>query len=127
MIEAGMKGIATCTVVESNTAAAVGSGLLPVFSTPSMIALMECAACDAIAAELEEGMTSVGTKLDVSHDAATPMGMEVRAEAELTKVEGRHLFFTVRSYDEAGLIGQGLHERFIVHVERFLQKTNAKK
>jgi len=127
MIETGMKGSAVCTVEESNTAAAVGSGLLPVFSTPSMIALMECAACDAIAAELEPGMTSVGTKLDVSHDAATPMGMEVRAEAELTKAEGRHLFFIVRAYDEAGLIGQGLHERFIVNAERFLQKTNAKK
>jgi len=127
MFEPGMKGTAVCTDEQSNTAAAVGSGLLPVFSTPSMIALMECAACDAIKDALEEGMTSVGTKLEITHDAATPMGMEVRAEAELTKAEGRHLYFKVAAFDGKDQIGQGLHERFVVNAERFLQKTNQKR
>lgn len=126
MLQAGLKGTSVRTVERRDSAAEVGSGLLLVFATPTMIAMMEQAACDAIAAELEEGMSSVGTKIDITHDAATPVGMEVRAEATLTAVDGRHLFFTVEAFDEKGPIGKGLHERFLVNSERFLNKTYEK-
>ena len=126
MLQPGLKGTAERTVERRDTAAEVGSGLLLVFSTPSMVALMEQAACDAIAAELEEGMTSVGTKLEITHDAATPVGMDVRAEAELLSVEGRKLSFSVTAFDEKGPIGKGRHERVIVNAERFLNRTYEK-
>ena len=123
----GNKGRAETVVTAENTAAAVGSGLVPVFATPYMIALMENAAVNAVQAHLEEGQGTVGTKLDVTHDAATPVGMKVWAEAELTAVEGKKLTFTVRAFDEAGPIGGGTHERFIITVDRFLAKAEAKK
>ena len=126
-ISVGCRGRAECTVTEENTAAAVGSGLVPVFATPYMIALMENAAVQALAPCLEEGEGSVGTRLEVTHDAATPVGMKVWAEAELTGVEGRKLTFTVRAYDEAGPIGGGTHERFIISVDRFLAKAQRRK
>ncbi|MEQ2455257.1 thioesterase family protein [Flavonifractor hominis] len=126
-ITVGSKGRAECVVTQETTAAAVGSGLLPVFATPQMIALMEGAAVDAVQAGLEEGQGTVGTHLDVSHDAATPIGMRVWAEAELTAVEGRKLTFAVTAFDEAGPIGKGVHERFIIQNDRFLSKTEAKK
>ena len=107
--------------------AAVGSGLLPVFATPQMIALMENAAVDATQASLEEGQGTVGTRLDVSHDAATPVGMQVWAEAEVTAVDGRKLTFAVTAYDEAGPIGKGTHERFIIQNDKFLAKAQGKK
>ena len=110
-----------------NTAAAVGSGSLPVFATPYMIALMENAACNAIADALEDGQSSVGTKLDVSHDAATPVGMHVTARAELIEVDRRRLVFRVTASDDAGPIGQGTHERFLIMAEKFLAKAEAKK
>ena len=123
----GSKGRAEVLVTEDKTAAAVGSGLVPVFATPYMIALMENAAVNAVQAGLEEGQGTVGTKLEVTHDAATPVGMKVWAEAELTAVEGKKLTFTVRAFDEAGPIGGGTHERFIITVDRFLAKAEAKK
>ena len=123
----GCKGKAETVVTEQNTAAAVGSGLVPVFATPYMIALMENAAVNAVQAHLEEGQGTVGTKLDVTHDAATPVGMKVWAEAELTAVEGKKLTFTVKAFDEVGAIGGGTHERFIITVDRFLAKAEAKK
>ena len=123
----GCKGKAETVVTEQNTAAAVGSGLVPVFATPYMIALMENAAVNAVQAHLEEGQGTVGTKLDVTHDAATPVGMKVWAEAELTAVEGKKLTFTVKAFDETGAIGGGTHERFIITVDRFLAKAEAKK
>lgn len=126
MLQPGLKGRAERTVERQDTAAEVGSGLLLVFSTPSMVALMEQAACDAIAPELEEGTTSVGTKLEITHDSATPVGMDVYAEAELLSVEGRKLVFSVEAFDEKGLIGKGRHERVIVTAERFLNKTYEK-
>ena len=101
-VTVGSKGRAACVVNDQNTAAAVGSGLLPVFATPQMIALMENAAVDATQASLEEGQGTVGTRLDVSHDSATPVGMQVWAEAEVTAVDGRKLTFAVTAYDEAG-------------------------
>ena len=123
----GSKGRAEALVTEANTAAAVGSGLVPVFATPYMIALMENAAVNAVQAGLEPGQGTVGTCLNVTHDAATPVGMKVWAEAELTALEGKKLTFAVRAFDEAGPIGGGVHERFIITVDRFLAKAEAKK
>lgn len=123
----GSKGKAETVVTDQNTANAVGSGLVPVFATPYMIALMENAAVNAVQAQLEEGQGTVGTKLDVTHDAATPIGLKVWAEAELTAVEGKKLTFAVKAFDEAGPIGGGTHERFIITVDRFLAKAEAKK
>ena len=123
----GSKGRAEALVAEANTAAAVGSGLVPVFATPYMIALMENAAVNAVQTGLEPGQGTVGTRLEVTHDAATPVGMKVWAEAELTALEGKKLTFAVRAFDEAGPIGGGVHERFIITVDRFLAKAEAKK
>lgn len=126
-ISVGAVGTASTVVTPENTAAAVGSGSLPVFATPYMIALMENAACNAIADALEDGQSSVGTKLDVSHDAATPVGMHVTARAELIEVDRRRLVFRVTASDDAGPIGQGTHERFLIMAEKFLAKAEAKK
>ena len=126
-ITVGTKGRAETVVTRENTAAAVGSGLVPVFGTPFMIALMENAAVHALAPYMEAGQGSVGTHLDVSHDAATPIGLKVWAEAEVTAVDGKALTFAVTAYDEAGPIGKGTHNRFIIDVERFLAKTEKKK
>lgn len=125
-ITVGLKGRAESVVTEHNTAAAVGSGLVPVFATPFMIAIMENAAVNALLPHLAEDEGSVGTHLDVSHDAATPIGMKVWAEAEVLAVEGKKITFSVTAFDEAGPIGKGTHERFIIKPERFLAKTEAK-
>ncbi len=122
----GLKGRAETVVTESNTAAFVGSGSLNVFATPMMAALMEAAAVNALANHLEEGQSSVGTHMDLSHDSATPIGMRVWAEAALTAVEGRALTFTVTAFDEAGPIGKGTHVRFLIQVEKFMAKANGK-
>lgn len=121
----GMTGDATTTVVHENTAAAVGAGGVEVFGTPMMIALMENAAWRAVADELEEGQVTVGTHVNVSHLAATPLGQQVRATAELVEIDGRRLVFHVVAYDERQKIGEGQHERFIVSLERFLGRITA--
>ena len=126
-IEVGMKGRAETVVTQDNTAQAVGSGLVPVFATPYMIALMENAAVNAVQAQLAPDEGTVGTCLNVTHDAATPIGMRVWAEAEVTAVEGRKITFAVAAYDEAEKIGGGTHERFIIKPERFLAKAQGKK
>ena len=125
-LKTGLKGRAETVVTESNTAAAIGSGALPVFSTPHMIALMESASMDAIAPCLEEGQGSVGVRIDVEHLAATPLGMSVRAESSLTSVEGRMLSFEVKAWAGDELIGRGSHQRCLVFNERFMEKTLAK-
>ena len=122
----GLKGRSDAVVTPQNTADAVGSGLVPVFATPYMIALMENAAVNAVQSQLEEGQGTVGTRLDVSHDAATPIGMKVWAEAEVVAVEGKKITFAISAFDEAGPIGKGTHERFIIKPEKFLAKTQAK-
>ena len=127
MLTIGIKGTQTVTVANDNTAAAMGSGTLAVFATPAMIALMEKTAYISVQDALDEGMGSVGTLLNVKHVAATPVGMTVTCESELVEVDGRRLVFTVKAFDEVGLIGEGTHERFIVQNEKFLTKTNAKK
>ena len=122
-ITIGMKGEVATDVEKSDTALEVGSGSLLVYATPCMVALMEGAACEAIDAALPEGKTTVGTELSIRHISATPVGMAVRAEAEVTAVEGSSITFRVTAYDEAGKIGEGTHVRYIVSSQRFLDKT----
>ena len=126
-VTVGMRGRAENVVTPQNTADAVGSGLVPVFATPFMAALMENAAVNAIQSALEEGQGTVGTRLDLSHDSATPIGMKVWAEAEVTAVDGKKITLDIRAFDEAGTIGWGTHERFIIQVDRFLARAEAKK
>lgn len=126
MLQVGVKGTKEVIVTKELSAQSVGSGLLPVYATPSMIALMENTAFESVAEYLEEGCGTVGTSLNVKHVAATPVGMKVTCETELIKVEGRALTFEVKAYDECGLIGEGTHERFIITEDKFLAKTNDK-
>ena len=123
----GLKGLAETLVTEENTAAAMGSGLLPVFATPAMLALMEQAAASSVQPFLPEGQGTVGTRLEVSHLAATPIGLTVRAESELIAVDRRKLRFAVRAWAGEELIGEGEHERFVIDNARFLEKALAKK
>lgn len=125
-ITVGMKGEVSTLVEREDTAYEVGSGSLLVYATPCMVALMEGAACEAIADSLPEDKTSVGVQLTISHLAATPVGMEVRAEAEVTEVDKNTVTFSVTAYDESGKIGEGTHKRAIVSTQRFLDKTYAK-
>lgn len=126
MLTIGKTGHFTTTVTEENTAKAMKSGSLPVFATPALAAAIEAASVDCIGDALEPGETTVGTSLNLSHTAATPVGMQVRAEAELVEIDGRKLKFKATAYDDAGVIGTAEHERFIVQAERFLTKTNEK-
>ena len=121
-LNVGITGEATTVVVYANTAASVGAGGVQVFGTPMMIALMENAAWRAVAEHLDEGNVTVGTLVNVKHLAATPMGQHVRASAELIEIDRRRLVFKVEAYDENQKIGEGIHERFIVQLERFLQR-----
>ena len=125
-ITVGMKGVVGTTVEREDTALEVGSGSLLVYATPCMAALMEGAACEAIESALDESQTTVGIELNIRHTAATPVGMEVRAEAEVTEVEGKIITFALRAFDEAGEIGSGTHKRAVVNAQRFLDKTYAK-
>ena len=125
-ISVGMKGQVSSFVEREDTATEVGSGSLLVYATPCMVALMEGAACEAIASALPEEKTSVGTALDISHLAATPVGMDVRAEAEVTAVEGNMITFSVTAFDESGKIGEGTHKRAVISTQKFLDKTYAK-
>lgn len=127
MLNTGLKGRMQRIVTKELTAKAVGSGQLDVFATPAMIALVEETAWKSVADELEEGQGSVGTKLDVAHIAATPVGMKVWCETELVEIDRRKLTFKVKVYDEAGEIATGIHERYIVDNDRFEEKTNLKR
>lgn len=122
----GAHATAKTVVNDGNTAKAMGSGNLAVFATPAMIALMEEAATSCAAQFLDEGSETVGTMISVKHMSATPVSMEVCAKATLTEVDGKRLVFDVVAEDEAGIIGAGTHERFIVTGETFLQRTQAK-
>ena len=124
-ISIGMKGEAFTLAEREDTALEVGSGNLLVYATPCMVALMEGAACEAIADALSDTQTSVGTMLNIRHTSATPVGLEVRAEAEVTAVNGNTVTFTLTAYDEAGKIGEGTHQRDIVSSQRFLDKAYA--
>ena len=126
-MEAGITGKQTITVTEEKPAQAMGSGTLPVFATPAMIALMENTASKSVEAKLDEGAGTVGTLINVKHVAATPVGMDVTCETKLVEVDRKRLVFEVKAYDAAGVIGEGTHERFIIDNERFLAKAEAKK
>lgn len=122
----GIKGSASCMVGPEDTAKALGSGAVDVFSTPKLVALMEKAALLSVRDYLDEGMDTVGTHLDISHSAATPVGMTVRAESELIEVDRRRLVFSVKAWDETELVGEGTHERFIIDRDKFLAKCSSK-
>ncbi|MDY2590687.1 MAG: thioesterase family protein [Agathobacter sp.] len=126
MLETGIKGTKEITVTNELTAKTFKSGTLDVYATPAMIALMEDVAFESVASELEEGNGTVGTLINVKHVAATPVGMKVTCESELTKIDGRALTFSVKAFDECGLIGEGVHERFIINEEKFQAKANGK-
>lgn len=125
-IKPGMKGSASTLVEREDTAQEVGSGDLLVYATPCMAALMEGAACEAIAEALGDTQTTVGTAMNIEHISATPVGLEVRAEAEVTAVEGKAITFSVHAFDEAGEIGRGTHKRVLVNSQKFLDKAYSK-
>ena len=122
MLEKGLKYESRVTVSAANTALALGSGDMEVFATPAMVALMENAAMNAVADCLPEGSTTVGIEISTSHLKASAVGAVVVAEATLEEVDGRRLVFSLKAWDEAGVIGEGKHTRFIVDRERFLSK-----
>ncbi len=126
-MEVGITGRQKIIVTADQTAEAMGSGLLPVYATPAMIALMEHTASNSVAGELEEGQGTVGTLLHVKHVSATPVGMQVTCEAKLVEIDRKRLVFEVKAFDEAGLIGEGTHERFIIEREKFMEKAESKK
>lgn len=127
IIEAGTKHKVTKTVTDEITAAVMGSGSLAVFATPAMVALMEQAASELCDKYTEEGITTVGTALNIQHLAATAVGAEVRAVATVTSCDGRKVTFDVEAYDNAGLIGKGTHERFSIKADRFMLKAQERK
>ena len=125
-LKPGLKGVSELLVAEEHTAPRVGSGRVHVLATPVMINLIEAAALAAVEHLLAPGYQSLGTLLNVRHIAATPVGMRVRATAEVVKVDGRTLSFRVEARDERDLIGDGAHERMIVNVERFDKRVQEK-
>ena len=126
MIQTGLTCKKKITVTPEMTAAAMGSGALEVLATPSMIALMEGTAQEAVQNILEDGQGTVGTRIDVRHLAATPVGMEVTCTAEVTEVDRRRIVFTVKAKDEKEVIGEGIHERFVIDNEKFFAKCRQK-
>ena len=127
MIEIGIKGHREQMVTPDLTADRIGSGLVQVFATPMLVALMEQTCNESVTPLLEAGQGTVGTHIDISHSAATPVGMKVWCDSELVKVDRRRLVFTVKAFDECGPIGEGRHERFIIDSEKFQAKIDAKK
>lgn len=126
MITIGTKGHIEQMVSDELCADRIGSGLVKVFATPMMIALMEQTCNESVVPMLEEGQGTVGTHIDVSHCAATPVGMRVWCDSELVEVDRRRLVFKVAAYDERGLIGEGRHERFVIDTKKFQDKVNGK-
>lgn len=127
MLQTGIKGRIELTVTKDKCAGALGSGELDVFATPAMIALMEETAWKSVVPYLEPGEGTVGTALDVRHVAATPVGLKVICETELTLVDRRRLVFSVKVYDPFGLVGEGTHERFVIQYEKFMKKVDEKR
>ena len=121
-IKINTEGKAEMIVSKENTALAVGSGSLEVFATPMMTALMEKAACNAMSEFLEGDETTVGTVLNITHDRATAVGETVKAKAEIIEINGREITFSVKAEDKNGIIGKGIHKRFLVYTEKFLSK-----
>jgi predicted thioesterase len=126
MIDKGIKGRREQTVTAEMSAARVGSGLVDVFATPMMVALIEQTCYESVLPHLDEGQGTVGTLVNVSHVSATPIGMRVWCESELVEVDRRRLVFKVKAYDDCGLIGEGTHERFIIDNAKFMEKLKGK-
>ncbi len=126
-LELGISATQKQLVTEAVTAKEMGSGELPVYATPSMIALMENTAYTSVSDCLEEGQGTVGTLMNVKHLSATPVGMEVTCETKLIEIDRKRLVFEVKAYDEKGCIGEGVHERFIIDNDKFLTKAESKK
>lgn len=126
MVEVGIEGRLEQTVGPEMSAARVGSGLVDVFATPMMVALVERTCNESVLPHLAEGQGTVGTVVNVRHLAATPVGMAVWCESRLTAVDGRRLVFEVKVYDARGLVGEGTHERFVVDMARFQAKADAR-
>lgn len=127
MLKTGIEGYREMIVTQEDTAKAQKSGTLAVFATPAMIALIEETAWKSVAEELEEGCATVGTALNIRHLSATPVGMKAICRTTLTEVEGRKLVFEVEVMDEAGKIGEGTHERFIIQSDKFQRKAEEKR
>jgi len=125
-LDINISGEARAVVTEENTAVRYGSGSVDVFGTPAMVALMEKAAINAVDSRLPQGYATVGISLDVKHVAATPVGMNVTARAELKEIDGRKLLFWVQAFDEQEKIGEGTHQRFIISLDSFSQKAGRK-
>lgn len=126
MLEIGLIHTKETICDENNTAAAVGSGSLRVFSTPALLTLMELCAAEAVQPHLEDGQSTVGTKAELSHIAATPVGMRVKCQCELVEIDRRRLVFDIKAYDEAELVSECKHERFIVNNDKFISKCYSK-
>lgn len=126
MIEPGIHGRLEQVVTPDLTADKIGSGLAQVFATPMLVALVEKTCYQSVEPYLEAGQASVGTHIDISHCAASPVGMKVWCESELIEIDRRRLLFSVKTYDECGLIGEGRHERFIIDSAKFQAKVDAK-
>ncbi len=125
-LQPGLTGEAAAIVTEGLTAVALGTGTVRVWSSAGLVALLEAAAVAALDGALPPDQTTVGTRLDVRHTAATPAGMAVRARATLQEVDGRRLVFAVEAWDAVEPVGAGVHERFIVNAERFEARAAAK-
>jgi len=126
LMSVGKTATATTTVKDTNTAKAVGSGNLDVFSTPMMVALMEQAACECLADILEPGQSSVGTQISVMHTAASPLGAIITATATIEQLDGRKVEFSISAKDNNGEIGNGKHARAIINAKKFMDNTNSK-
>ena len=122
----GIQGQAITRVTDENTALRFGSGTVRVFATPAMVGLMEAAAINCVDSKLPQGYSSVGTKVDIRHIAATPVGMSVTARAELTEVDGAKLKFRIEAYDDIEKIGEGTHSRFVVNLDDFISRAESK-
>lgn len=125
-LKTGIKNHSELTVTDNETAASAGSGGQPVFSTPHMIGLMETTAWSSVEPYLEEGKSTVGTRIDVRHLSASPIGAHISCESELIEIDRRRLVFRVTASDDAGPIGEGTHERFIIDIDRFMESAEAK-
>ena len=126
MLETGIRGQQSEIVANDKTAAEMGSGTLPVYATPAMIALMEKTAMLSVASELSEEEATVGTKLEISHLAASGLGAEIKCESTLVEIDRKRLVFEVQAFDGETLIGKGIHERFIINTVKFMDKVNNK-
>ena len=126
MLEIGMRHSVTITVREQDSASTYGSGTLMVFATPAMIALRERTSLEMVSGGIGEGNGTVGTLVNVKHIAPTPVGMKVTCVSELIELDRKRLVFKVEASDECGLIGEGIHERFIINEEKFQAKADSK-